>query len=546
MTPYLLLTTCMLATLAAFAAATPLPQASSALEAEASHRQLFSGSSDGSNSGGTIASSDDSTSDDTTSDDSSSNDSSDDTTSTSDDGSSDTSSGNSGSTSSGASCGNNWYNCGGETSCSDGTSYCTGCGTSGMATAPGGVHSMCPGSSGSGCTLDQKCDNSAGCSGTGANGDVCCASCPSSLKCSGAGNNACDGTHYTQVKNTASTKQTAASASVVAAECAAVSEIECYYTPGCGWCLPASYNDESACVPGSKTGPWMPLPQLGGPLHDCNKTFNAGVQRTADTMCLIASGSDVVCYETCSDPLTLQEGLNQQMFIVPNEATCQQYSKMYTSQGSTGTTRQKVHQVVTAYIMKKAMINVHVKQLRAAGHTQLAEQAASSNSFKFSYDDGTPAVHKDATTALLASELTSMEGKGLEYLEDGACGMTAAFGPEGPVLCKALFDSPIGHFINGVIENCPIVKDITHDIAAMCTAILPKGLHNLANDAIGLYNDAKNAVEKVGSAIVDGAEDVGTDCLHGIEDVGSDIADAAGGFVSDIGHGLDDIWHDIV
>ena len=37
------------------------------------------------------------------------------------------------------------------------------------------------------------------------------------------------------------------------------------------------------------------------------------------------------------------------------------------SQGSTGTTRQKVHQVVTAYIMKKAMINVHVKQLRAAG-----------------------------------------------------------------------------------------------------------------------------------------------------------------------------------
>ena len=32
-------------------------------------------------------------------------------------------------------------------------------------------------------------------------------------------------------------------------------------------------------------------------------------------------------------------------------------------------------------------------------------------SFKFSYDDGTPAVHKDATTALLASELTSARAR---------------------------------------------------------------------------------------------------------------------------------------
>jgi len=301
--------------------------------------------------------------------------------------------------------------------------------------------------------------------------------------------------------------------------CSAIGETKCYNTPDCGYCIAENYD--SGCVPGDATGPWSPIVAGGSTVSDCNREWQAGVFRPPGSMCVtVVSSTDIRCYQDCMG------GGGQQQFIVPNQATCMQYDTAYKKTPTPAKTRQGVQQHVTGHLLKSAVLNMHVQLLREAGHTDLANQAEQSGTFQFYHPSGASAQHDDATTALLQKGITSLEDKGLHYVEDAACGATMVIGPEGPAFCELVFNSPVGTWINNKIENIPMVKQATHWMASTCANLLPSGLRSAADDVIDVYNTAKK-VANVANAV----EHPVTTLENACKSVGSKIADSVFGWL---------------
>ncbi len=103
----------------------------------------------------------------------------------------------------------------------------------------------------------------------------------------------------------------------------------------------------------------------------------------------------------------------------------------------------------------------------------------------------------DMTRQLIGEGVKQMEDRGLNYIEDSACGIFT--GPAAP-FCAWAFNSPMGQYVNKEIEQIPLVQHCANWIANTANEFVPSGARNVIDDVANAYNTASNFENECESA----------------------------------------------
>ena len=222
---------------------------------------------------------------------------------------------------------------------------------------------------------------------------------------------------------------------------------------------------------------------------DCQKAWYPGRFRTSTSMCVsVVSDDDVRCYQQC------QYGQGIETFVVPDQQTCDAYDSAINKIQVKFSVRKRVLQHVTGIVVNNAthLAHIDLMQKRSERDIMLSKLNASARAHALK-----TLAPLDMTRQLIGEGVKQMEDRGLNYIEDSACGIFT--GPAAP-FCAWAFNSPMGQYVNKEIEQIPLVQHCANWIANTANEFVPSGARNVIDDVANAYNTASNFENECESA----------------------------------------------